>query len=112
MPYEYIISIVLSSIFLLIFIIFLISYGRSENNKLKLYDELEKMYADENLVKMDYDFAVYDEETARRISDMQKSDGQIVMEDIINLGAAAADEAVFGTVDKDGLDEITGNYTP
>lgn len=112
MAFEYIVSIVIGGLFALMFLIFLIAYGRAENKKFKLYDELEKIYSDKNLVKMDYDFAVYDEETEKILSSMQAKEGQLVIEDVIGLEAAAVDSTVFGTVDTDGLEEITGNYKP
>ncbi len=62
--------------------------------------QLEKMYNDEHLAKMEYDVAEYDDETSRKLSG--GSESQITIDDVLT-----------DAVDKsDGIEEITGTYKP
>ena len=53
MPFEYIIAIICGSIFLILFIANLIVYFLNAKKEAAVYEELEKMYSDKNLVKID-----------------------------------------------------------
>ena len=68
---------------------------------------LAKMYADPNLAKMEYDCAVYDEETERLVTRAVGRNGQIAAN-------AEADQQLsfLGAPDTEGIEEITGNYKP
>lgn len=109
MPEKYIIIIVVASLFLLLFLINIIVTVRRNKREEKRRQEIEKMYSDKNLATMDYDCAVYDEETEKLIRSKQAADGQITIEDVIKT---SSDGKVFQTVEKEGLEEITGNYKP
>ena len=96
---EYIVTIVACSLFVILFLIFIVVHFRRKKRDEELMRGIESAYADKNLVKMDYDCAVYDAETIDEIMDV----GEV---------SAVVDETVFKTVDTDGLEEITGNYDP
>ncbi len=109
---KYIVAIVVGGIFfimLVTYVIFTVRIGYLE--KLRR-SEIEKMYSDKNLVKMDYDFAIYDEETAKLLAENERKSGQLTIDDVLADSGLAVDESVFGTIDSEGLEEITGNYKP
>lgn len=112
MELPYILTIAVCSLFVLLFLIYLIVYfrGRYEHNR--RMTEIEQMYADKNLAKMDYDSAVYDEETEKLLAMRQSEAGQMTIDDVMKQVAVAANESVFQKVDTEGVEEITGNYIP
>ncbi|MDE6585297.1 MAG: hypothetical protein K2K80_01270 [Clostridia bacterium] len=113
MEMPYILTIVVCSLFVLLFIIYVIVYVRKKNAQRRRMHEIEQMYADKNLAQMDYDSAVYDEETEKLLAMHQQDEGQISVDDTVKHAvAAAADETVFQKVDMEGVEEITGNYNP
>lgn len=122
----YIVMIFAASLFavlLLAYIIYACYTKRLNSRKLA---ELEKAYSDKNLAKMEYDVAVYDEET-RNILD-PKPVTQVTMDEVIKKDKADSDddkksddsgnkeqqsdgeEAIFSKVDNEGMEEITGNF--
>lgn len=109
---QYIVAIAAGSIFLLLFMIFIILSVYKHKAEARIQESLEKQYADENLAKMEYDFAVYDEETARMLSgEDNKPVTQVSIYDVLSEDLAQPEE-VFGKIENDGLEEITGNYKP
>ncbi len=100
---ENIITLSILGVFVLVLLAFLIVYICSVNRNAKQMRELQMMYIDKNLVKMDYDFAIYDDEAETSES---------VVADVAESGEEASDDVVFGKVDTEGLEEITGNYKP
>ena len=100
---QYILSIVVFAVFALMLIMWLGTYIFNRYKENKLRRQIEDMYNDENLAKMEYDFASYDDKTERMIS-TSTAEGQITIDDVIfdNL-ANVVDE---------GMEEITGNYKP
>ena len=103
MPFEYIIAIICGSIFLILFIANLIVYFLNAKKEAAVYEELEKMYSDKNLVKMKYDFAAYDKETEELMKNAGAS-GEIK--------TAETDDSYFSQLVIEGLEEITGDYKP
>ena len=69
--------------------------------------ELNAVYSDPNLAKMEYDIAFYDDIPTRT----QKTEGdtQVTIEDVMDDGSHAPGGAVFTKVD-DGMEEISGHY--
>ena len=79
-------------------------------------EELKKAYSDKNLAKMEYDVAVYDEET-RKLLTHEKSESQVTMDEIVpdekeraSDAVLSSEDALFGKVDDEGMEEITGTY--
>lgn len=100
MELRYIIALVAIGIFVILFLISLTCFYYSRNKAQMVKKEIEKMYNDPDLAKMDYDIAAYDEETNQLMS-VESSEGQLTIEDFLD-----------STDLEDGLDEIMGNYTP
>lgn len=114
MELPYILTIVVCSLFVLLFLIFIIVYFKSKHEHKRRMSEIEQMYADKNLAKMDYDSAVYDEETEKILAMRQQEVGQMTIDDVMKQTAATAanDENVFQKIAPEGVEEITGNYNP
>lgn len=71
------------------------------------------MYLDKNTPKLDYDFAVYDEEVRRKLEGNKITEGQLTIDDVMQATSTpASDETVFASVDVENVEEITGNYQP
>lgn len=58
---ELIVAIVAGGLFLILFLIFLIVSAHRRKLNARLKEHLEEVYSDENLVKMEYDFAECDD---------------------------------------------------
>lgn len=114
MEVPYIITITVCSLFVLIFLIYLIVWSHKRNLYNQQMRDIRNMYSDKNLAKMDYDCAVYDAETEKLIAMQQHEAGQMTIDDVMKQSATSkvADKTVFQTVGTEGLEEITGNYNP
>ena len=113
MQLEHIIMIVIGALFIALFIVFLILYFRRKKSEEERKIEMENMFSDKNLAKMDYDCAVYDEETEKLLAKRKQREGQITIDDVIdNRVEENIEEPVFQTVAKEGMEEIKGNYKP
>ena len=112
MDVKFIVAIAAGSLFLLLFLIFIIVSAQTKK-RLKLQRQrLEQMYADKNLVKMEYDFLVYDEETEKIFAAQMEHSSQMSFNDVDPSSMPATEGSIFQTVDTDGLEEIVGNYKP
>ena len=100
---EYIIAIVCGSVFAVLLIANIIVYVLNAKKQARLFEELKKMYADKNLVKMTYDFVSYDEETEEHVAGEDAEDEIQAVED---------EESSFNQLVIEGLEEITGDYKP
>ena len=108
----YILSIVAGSLFVLLLLIFICMYINDNRKNNAKQNELRQMYADKNTPKMDYDFAVYDEEIQRKLQPNAMEDGQLTIDDVMRTDDLTADETVFAAVEMEDVEEITGNYQP
>ncbi len=100
---QFIVTIVTVSLFALLFVIGLLVMLYNNTKSRELNKKITQMYNDPNLAKMEYDFAAYDDETARMVS-VSRMEGQITIDDVLIDGTASP-------VDE-GIEEITGNYKP
>ncbi|MCI8734566.1 MAG: hypothetical protein HFE40_03320 [Clostridia bacterium] len=112
MDAKYIVVIACGSLFLLLFLVYIILSVRRKKREAQNKQRLEQMYSDKNLVKMEYDFVVYDEETEKLVASKTQEDGQMSISDIDPTAMPVSDNAVFQKVDTEGLEEIVGNYKP
>ncbi|MDE6505050.1 MAG: hypothetical protein K2L42_04190 [Clostridia bacterium] len=112
METKFILLIICSGIFIATLVAYIVVYFLKKRKEEAKAEELAKMYADKNLSKMEYDCAVYDEETEKLLDSRQRPDGQMTIDDVIKSEAAFAEDSVFQTVEKEGMEEITGNYKP
>ena len=109
----FVISIVAGSLFLILLIIFLCLYINNSRKYNDLQKELRQMYVDKSAPKLDYDFAVYDEEVKRKLAGNKNTDGQLTIDDVMQASSAPVpDETVFASVEVENVEEITGNYQP
>lgn len=113
MQAEHIVMIIIGALFIVLFVVFLILYFRRKKSEAERKAEMENMFSDKNLAKMDYDCAVYDEETEKLLAQRKQSEGQMTIDDVMNaVGEESIEEPVFQTVAKEGMEEIKGNYKP
>ncbi len=113
MELKYIVAIAAGGLFLLLFLINLLVAAHRRKVERQLQDHLDEVYSDKNLAKMEYDSAVYDEETAKMIAKhRQEDEKQVTIYDVLTDGKLTPPEEVFGKIENEGMEEITGNYKP
>ncbi len=116
MDVVYIIAIVFGGIFLLLFLICIILWGLAIKRNTARFAAIEEMYASDNLNKMEYDNAFYDDDVADMIYgtavDTQVTIDEVLTERRAKAAALSAEESVFGKIESEGLEEVTGNYNP
>jgi len=112
LEFKYIFAIVCGGIFFIAFIACLVVTFRTKKREERRMAYIYNMYADKNLVKMEYDCAVYDSETERLLEMRDYGEGQISINEIMSHNSTDTDDTFFVTVDTEGLEEITGNYKP
>lgn len=102
-----ILTIVFGSIFLTTVLIYIIVAVRNKAKEEERNAQLAKMYSDSNLAKMEYDFAVYDEETEELVAGALGAGEQ-------TAESTDGDQQLsfLGATDSEGIEEITGNYKP
>ncbi len=108
----YIVAICAGGVFFAVFLLFVIITSRRSKREEMLQNHLDEVYADKNIAKMEYDFAVYDEETSRMLSQNAEDEQQVTIYDVLKDGATGDADGLFGKIDSEGMEEITGNYKP
>ena len=112
MDAQYIVEIVAASFFIVLLFTFVISYAVARSNEKNLRRKLDSVYLSNKLAKMEYDFAVYDQETEKILANIESAPvEQVTIDELLNEKPVPAEE-VFAKIDSEGLEEITGNYKP
>ena len=111
MESKYIIAIVAVGLFAVLFLIFfmMLAYRRNMEAKLQMY--LHEAYSEKNLIKFNYDAV---DENAPPIIEGRVS---AIAELAVARHAEQEEQQlqideVYGKMEKDGIEEITGNYKP
>lgn len=109
MDAKYIVAIAAVGVFAVLFIIFfvLLTYKRKKEAELQQY--IRVTYSDNNLIKLDYDSV---DENAPPIVEGRASaaDGLAMAKQEETEEEQLHMEEVFGKVNNEGIEEITGNY--
>ncbi len=105
---QYIVAIISGSIFLILILIYIILKVIKNKRELKEKARLSEIYNDEDLAKMDYDFAVYDEESSELLGEGAKREMHTTIDEELDTPL----EEVFAKIESEGMEEITGNYQP
>ncbi len=105
MQVQYIIAIVCGSVFAALLIAAIAVYAVNSKKEARLSEEIEKMYADPNLVQMKYDSAAFDKETEELLEKLAEGEEVKPVQD-------GDTDAVYNQLVIDGLEEITGDYKP
>ena len=117
METDYIILLCAMSVFIVLLIAYLIVSIKEQTHNLRLKNELQKAYSDENITKMEYDIATYYDDSAD-----SRNAKEAVVKPVIDASAQKSDEkkaekrsgapteAIFTQVEDDGVEEITGTY--
>lgn len=111
MEVQYIIAIVGGGIVVFLLLVYLIVAVRTGKREERRRNYIENMYADKNLAKMEYDFVNFNEEAARILSMHERENGQLTIDDVL-AGINSPNDPIFGKIDNDGPEEITGTYNP
>lgn len=100
---KFIVAIAVGGLFAFMSLIglFVAIYNKHKSNLRRR--AIEQMYADSALARMDYDFALYDEDVARYMS-VARQDGQLTIDDVMFDSALNSQD--------EPIEEITGNYNP
>lgn len=107
----YIVAIAVSSIILLLLIICFVSISKKRSRYLAFKAEMDAVYSDPNLAKMEYDIAFYEDDLPG--TDGTLKDRQVTIDDVVSGKNAqtAGENAIFTKAD-DGMEEIAGHYQP
>lgn len=110
-----------AGLFALLLLAYFLKADAAKKFEQRKREDLQKAYADKNLAKMEYDVAVYDEETRKLMN--PKTDSQVTMDEVVKTSSEedekkpepeekklSAGEILFGKVDGEGMEEITGNF--
>lgn len=104
---QYIVAIVSGGIFLILILTYIILRVIRDKKELREKARISQIYNDEALEKMEYDFAMYDEESSEILSEQSRREGYTDVNE-----EPVQHEEVFAKVDSEGMEEITGNYKP
>ena len=77
----------------------------------KLQAYLCKMYSDKNLVKSDYDFSGEEVPQSFVVREERNSEDEIFEEELEESQQLKMED-VYGKIEIEGIEEITGNYKP
>ncbi len=116
-----------AALFALLLVIYFVHADAARKRNIDKQIELEKAYTDKNLAKMEYDVAVYDEDAvpaerhavAVASAEEEKGENKAGEPAVAETARASetspalkpsAGEILFGKVDDEGLEEITGDY--
>lgn len=114
MDTVYIIAITVCAIIfvLLIACFYVLATRRKEEERQRA--ELEAVYSDPKLAKMEYDIAFYDDDIARPAAHGE-CDTQVTIDDVMSGtdgNSYSAEESAIFTKADDGMEEISGHYEP
>ncbi len=105
----YIVMICSAVLFVILLSAYFVYADFQKRNNMRKEEELEKVYSDKNLAKMEYDVAVYDEETRKLMT--PRSTYQVTMDEVIQKDEKEPTEDVnFGKMESEGVEQITGNF--
>lgn len=108
METEYLVATISLSLFVVLLLIYAVVSYRIRATEWARQQKIEQSL--EHPVKMEYDFVAYDEETEKILAGNIRSEGQLTIEDV--LGGDSAGTELFAKIDNEGLEEITGKYSP
>lgn len=107
METQYIVTLVTMLFFVALVIIYAVTSYHRRIEEWNNRQQLENLYVSGAIATMEYDFAVYDEETERLIAnDGRREEGQLTFDDVLDDGR------IIGKLDGESIEEITGNYKP
>lgn len=108
---KYIFAIVALGLFAFLFLIFfaLLAHRRKMEAKLQAY--LYEVYSDRNLIKSDYDFSGEESPQSFVVREARTADTEIFEEEKDGMQQLRMED-IYGKIEIEGIEEITGNYNP
>lgn len=114
MDTKEIILICAGCLFVILLVVYAVSYFRRDKRDMQEKRMLEQAYTAGDVAKMEYDIAFYDVDMFDGKTD--EADRQMTIDDVSSAPSAdddkAVEEAILAHVDDEGVEEITGNYNP
>ena len=108
---KYIFAIVAVSVFAFLFLIFFILLARRRKMEAKLQAYLYELYSDKNLVKRDYDFSGEETPHSFVVREERSADGEKFEDEKDDMQQIKMED-IYGKIEVEGIEEITGNYRP
>ncbi len=105
----YIVAIAVGGVVLLLFLICVYVIAKKHREQIERRIELEAVYSDPKLAKMEYDIAFYDDDLPRAVPHTE--DKQVTIDDVMSDEDMTVQSAIFTKAD-DGMEEISGSYEP
>ena len=105
----YIVAIAVGGVVLLLFLICVYVIAKKHREQIERRIELEAVYSDPKLAKMEYDIAFYDDDLPRAVTHTE--DKQVTIDDVMSDEDMTVQSAIFTKAD-DGMEEISGSYEP
>lgn len=109
----YIIAITVGAVVLALLIICFYVLAKKRRDSIELRLELESVYSDPNLAKMEYDIAFYDDDMP--VQPAHAEDTQVTIDEVMagaDKAPLTAEESAIFTKADDGMEEISGHYEP
>ena len=106
----FIVAIAVGGVVLLLLLICIYVIAKNHRQAMEKSAELEAVYSDPKLAKMEYDIAFYDDDILR--SPQSTEDKQVTIEDVMSGDELTAEESAIFTKADDGMEEISGSYVP
>ena len=109
---KYIVAVVAVGLFAILFLIFfmLLVYRRKTEARLQAY--IHEVYSDKSLLKSSYESVSVDDKSPLPDTRRVAYDGRPLMQNEDSEETQLKMEDVFGKMEIEGIEEITGNYIP
>lgn len=108
---QYIVMIVVGSIFLFILLLYIAMFIEHTSDRLHFERAQQIYYSSPNLTKMEYDIAYYAKDKSKQADKKQ----QVTMDEVINekdKTGVDIEAAIFNPIEFEGSKEIIGHYNP
>ena len=108
---KYIFAIASVGLFAFLFLIFFVLLARRRKMEAKLQAYLYKVYSDKDLIKSDYDFSGEETPQSFIVREARTADSEIFEEEQDDIQQLKMED-IYGKIEIEGIEEITGNYNP
>jgi hypothetical protein len=113
---QYILLICAGGVFILIFLLFIVTAIKTAKLNKANDNAIKQSYVGDNLRRMDYDLALYDGEEHNTPTKITTADSQLTIDEVLaekektTEEEKPSDDALFTKIGNEGMEEITGNF--
>lgn len=112
MDVKTIVLICFGGVFAFILFMYILIAAETAKMEKKQKNNIVKSYSDGKLAKMEYDLAMYDDET-KKLLNRTAENSQVTIDEIMgNDAPSSADAPLFAKIEDEGVEEIKGNFKP